>query len=95
MKAAAHIHAKRKKRKSDENILRGASPRATLALVGLSKAIAQLRGRDYVLPEDIQETFPRCIAHRVILSPAAQAKNLSAEDALQAILATVAPPKLR
>ncbi len=74
---------------------RGASPRATLALVGLSKAIAQLRGRDYVLPEDIQETFPRCIAHRVILSPAAQAKNLSAEDALQAILATVAPPKLR
>ena len=74
---------------------RGASPRATLALVGLSKAIAQLRGRDYVLPEDIQEAFPRCIAHRVILSPAAQAKNLSAEDALQAILATVAPPKLR
>ena len=74
---------------------RGASPRATLALMALSKAIAQLRGRDYVFPEDVQETFPRCLAHRVQLSAAAQSQQLTAEDALQQILDSVAPPKLR
>ena len=76
-------------------LLRGASPRATLALIALSKSMAQLRGRDYVLPEDIQEAFPRCIAHRVLLSPAAQAQDQSAEDVLRAIVSAVAPPKLR
>ena len=74
---------------------RGASPRATLALISLCRAIAQLRGRDYVLPEDVQETFPRCLAHRVQLSAAAQSKNMQAEDVLQQILTSVAPPKLR
>ncbi len=85
------IHATRK----HPMLQRGASPRATLALIALSKAIAQLRGRDYVLPEDIQEAFPRCIAHRVQLSTAAQSNDLSAEQVLQQILASVAPPKLR
>ena len=74
---------------------RGASPRATLALIALSKAIAQLRGRDFVTPDDVQETFPRCLAHRVQLSAAAQSKNMSAEDVLQSVLASVASPKVR
>ncbi len=74
---------------------RGASPRATLALIALCRAIAQLRGRDYVLPEDVQETFPRCLAHRVQLSAAAQSRNMQAEEVLQQILTSVAPPKLR
>ncbi len=73
---------------------RGASPRATLALMSLSKALAQLRGRNFVLPEDVQEAFPRCIAHRVQLSAAAQSQNQSAEDALQQIMLGVMPPKL-
>jgi MoxR-like ATPase len=63
--------------------------------MALSKSMAQLRGRDYVLPEDIQEAFHRCIAHRVLLSPAAQAQDQSAEDVLRAIVSAVAPPKLR
>ena len=74
---------------------RGASPRSTLALLALSKALAQLRGRNYVLPEDVQECFSRCLAHRVQLSAAAQAKNMSAEDVLMQIQATVAQPRLR
>ncbi len=89
--AVSLIHATR----SSALLQRGASPRATLALIALSKSIAQLRGRDYVLPEDVQEAFPRCVAHRVQLSAAAQSNSLSAEDALQQILATVAPPTLR
>ena len=85
------IHATR----SHPMLQRGASPRATLALIALSKALAQLRGRDYVIPEDVQEAFPRCIAHRVQLSTAAQSKNVTVENVLQHILTTVAPPKLR
>ena len=74
---------------------RGASPRATLALISLSKSIAQLRGRDYVLPEDVQEAFPRCLAHRIQLSPQARAEKYTAEDALQHLIATVPAPKLK
>ena len=74
---------------------RGASPRATLALIALSKAIAQLRGRDYVLPEDVQEAFPKCLAHRVILSPEARADRYTVEDVMQHLLVTVAAPKLK
>ena len=74
---------------------RGASPRATLSMMALAKAIAQLRGRDYVLPEDVQEVFPRCMAHRVQLSAAGHSAGSDAEDVLQQILASVAPPKLR
>ncbi len=74
-------------------LYRGASPRATLALLSLSKALAQLQGRDYVLPEDVAECFPRCVAHRVLLSAQAQNQSLQAEDVLRAILSTVPQPK--
>jgi MoxR-like ATPase len=49
-------------------ILRGASPRATLSVVAVSKAIAQLRGRDYVVPKDVQDVFMRIISHRLLLA---------------------------
>ena len=44
----------------------GASPRATLGLVASARALALLRGRDYVLPDDVKELFIACCAHRVI-----------------------------
>ena len=46
----------------------GASPRATLALVKLSKASAWLKKRDYVIPQDVQKQFPYVIGHRIQLS---------------------------
>ncbi|MFR7744399.1 MAG: AAA family ATPase [Acutalibacteraceae bacterium] len=45
-------------------ILRGASPRATLSLTAMAKAVAYVQRRDYVVPKDIQVTFPQVIAHR-------------------------------
>lgn len=75
-------------------VQRGASPRATLALISLSKATAQLRGRDYVLPEDVQDAFRRCIGHRLLLSAAAHTQNCSVDDVLKHILHTVAAPRL-
>ena len=58
-------------------IRQGASPRASVALSRLAQASAFLRGRDYVLPEDILEVFPDCIPHRILLSPKAKAEPIA------------------
>ena len=86
----ALIHATR----NSENILRGASPRATLAVTSMAKAVACLRGRDYVIPQDVQEVFAHTVAHRLLLSANAEGKGLSAQQALEQILRAVPTPKL-
>ena len=78
-----------------EDILRGASPRATLSAMSMAKAVARLRGRDYVIPGDVREVFVHTVAHRLLLSPRAQGQNKTAEQVLQGILAAVPMPKLR
>ena len=80
--------------RSNENILRGASPRATLAVTAMAKAVAQLHGRDYVVPEDVQEVFVATIAHRLILSSKAEGRRLTAEKILSEILKQVPAPKI-
>ena len=81
--------------RQNENILRGASPRATLAVTAMAKAVARLRGRDYVTPGDVKEVFSHTVAHRLILSPKAEAQGKSAEQVAQEILAAVPAPRLR
>lgn len=76
------------------DILRGASPRATLATVAMSKSIARIQGRDYVVPADVQTVFVTTIAHRLLMTPEAQARNVTAEKVLQAILSAVRVPTL-
>ena len=73
----------------------GASPRATLAVTAMSKAIAQLRGRDFVVPRDVQEVFIYTVAHRLLLTAQAETDGITAEAVLQQILAQVPSPKLR
>lgn len=77
-----------------EDILRGASPRATLAVTAMSKSVAQLRGRDYVVPGDVREVFPQTVAHRLLLNARAEAQGKTAEGLLQTILDSVPTPKL-
>ena len=81
--------------RTSELIARGASPRASLALVSISKAVAQLRGRDYVVPKDIQEAFLPVVAHRILLSAKAQGQALTPEGVLKNLLRTVAVPRIR
>lgn len=75
-------------------ILRGASPRATLSLTAVAKAVAYLQRRDYVVPRDIQAAFPQTITHRLLLAPQADAKQVSAEQLLREILRQVPAPRL-
>lgn len=74
-------------------ILRGASPRATLSLTSVAKAVAYLQRRDYVVPRDIQAAFPQTIAHRLLLAPEADARQLSAEQLLRDLLRQTPAPR--
>ena len=78
-----------------EHILRGASPRATLSVTAMAKAIAKLRGRDYVIPKDVQEVFTHTVAHRLLLTARAEGMALTAEQVLGQILESVSAPRLR
>ena len=78
-----------------EEILRGASPRATLAVTAMAKAVARLRGRDYVVPGDVREVFIHTVAHRLLLSARAEARGRQAEQILRDILESVDAPRLR
>jgi len=81
--------------RSSEDLLRGASPRATLSVVSMAKAVAQLRGRDFVVPRDVQTVFPWTVAHRLILSPQAEGLGKSTENVLEELLKQIPAPKLR
>ena len=81
--------------RNHSQILRGASPRATLSVTAVARAVAQLRGRDYVTPRDVQEVFLRIIGHRLLLTPRAEAEGVDVQDILREILEAVPAPVLR
>jgi MoxR-like ATPase len=64
----------------------GVSPRGTLALLKAAQAFAAIRGRDYVLPEDIKTLVPLTLAHRLILNPEAELRGRTADSILIDIL---------
>ena len=70
----------------------GASPRATLAFSEASRALAFLRGRGYVVPEDVKEIAKDVLRHRVLLSYEAEAENVAAETIVERILERVEVP---
>ena len=80
--------------RNSEYIFRGASPRATLAVTAMAKAIACIRGRDYVLPGDVQEVFIRTVAHRLLLSSKAEDRRMTPEQVLSDILRQVPAPAI-
>ena len=74
---------------------RGASPRGTLAVIAMAKSVARLRGRDNVVPQDVQEVFTHTNAHRLILNPKAQGQGMTAHQVLRELLQSVPAPRLR
>lgn len=70
----------------------GASPRASVALMRLAQAYAFIRGRDYVLPDDIGSLFRAAVGHRLMLRQEAKLANQSADDVLTEILRTTDVP---
>ena len=71
----------------------GASPRGGLALVQLARGEALLRGRDYVIPDDVKNIAVPALAHRVTLRPELWVRQVSSDDVVARLLATVPTPK--
>ncbi len=72
----------------------GASPRATLGLVAAARALALLRGRDYVLPADVREIAADVLTHRLVLSFDAVADDVDAGELVRRIVEAVPPPQI-
>jgi len=70
----------------------GASPRATLFLARAAKAMAFLRGRGYVIPEDVKEVAPDVLRHRIIPTYEAEAEEVSTDDLVHRLLDRVEIP---
>ena len=81
--------------RKQECFARGASPRGTLSVAAMSKSIAQLRGRDFVVPGDVKEVFIPTLAHRMILTGRAETQGKTAEQVLKSILDVTPAPRLR
>ena len=64
----------------------GGSPRASLALMHMSMALAYMNGRNYVLPDDVEEVFLPVLNHRILKSRKARTEKLSEETILSSIL---------
>ena len=72
----------------------GASPRSSLGLINAARALAIIRNRNYVLPQDVFDVAPEVMRHRIVLSYEALARDISADHVVAGILATVPAPRV-
>ena len=72
--------------RENEDLLLGASPRGSLGLYKTSQAWAALKGRDYVIPDDIKKLAPMVLAHRLLLKPESQLRGHTAKSIVNGIL---------
>jgi MoxR-like ATPase len=73
----------------------GASPRGSLALFRTGQALAAIRQRDYIIPDDVKYLVDATLAHRLIISPAARIKNVDPKEVIQDIISSVHVPGAR
>lgn len=81
------------KTRNSSTLYLGASPRASLAILRASKAIAAMQGRDFVTPEDIQEVVPSVLNHRVILTAEREMEGQTPKDVISQIIKSVEVPR--
>jgi MoxR-like ATPase len=75
-----------------KDIQLGASPRGSLALYRCAQALAAIRGREYVLPDDVKLLAPYVLSHRIIISPATRLRGRQTADVLMDVIGTVPVP---
>ena len=78
------------KARNPEDVLLGPSPRAMLALMRCAQALAAIRGRDYIIPDDVKELAVPVLAHRILLR--AGRRGMTAQEYIESILAHTAAP---
>jgi MoxR-like ATPase len=75
------------------NVVLGASPRAAVALLLCSKSHAALRGRDFVIPDDVKATAYPVLRHRLIMRPESELEGLNTDDEIRNILGRIKVPR--
>lgn len=88
-----YIAAITNKTRNHGKIYLGGSPRASLSIIKSAKAVAAIRGRDFVTPEDIQFVAVHVLNHRLILTPEAEMEGVRVEDVVSEILKTLEVPR--
>jgi len=81
------------KTRNDNRVRLGASPRASEHLLITSKSLAYLRGREYVIPDDVKELAPYVLAHRIILKAEYEMEGLTQEGFIKDIIDSIEVPK--
>jgi MoxR-like ATPase len=78
--------------RSHPDIELGASPRATMGLYRTAQALAAVRGREFVIPDDVKEMAPHVLTHRLIVDPQTRLRGRRPEDVIREVVDTVAVP---
>jgi MoxR-like ATPase len=78
--------------RESSDVYLGSSPRGSLGLFRAGQALAAIRGRDFVLPDDIKYLAPYVLSHRMVIQAAARMKNLNADQVVSEILHTIIVP---
>ena len=79
--------------RNHKSIYLGASPRASIGILNGSKALAAMRGRDFVTPEDIIYVAPAVLRHRLVLTPEKEMEEASADDVIVEIIRSIEVPR--
>jgi MoxR-like ATPase len=80
--------------RENEELALGGSPRATIALFRTAQAMAAIRGRNYVQPDDVKRIAPPVLTHRLILKPESRLRRVTAEQVVQDVISEIAVPTL-
>lgn len=79
--------------RQNRSLFLGASPRASIAILNASKAMAAIRGRDFITPEDIREVTLPVMQHRVILTPEREMEGMKPVDVIREIIQKIEVPR--
>lgn len=79
--------------RNNSSLYLGASPRASLAILTSSKAIAAMRGRDFVTPDDVKFVATHVLKHRVILTPEKEMEGITTKDVIKGIIEKIEIPR--
>lgn len=86
---ASMVHQTR----TNANLYLGASPRASIAIMDASKALAAINGRDFVTPDDIKKVAPSVLSHRILLTPEREMEGLTPEKVVRQIVEGLEVPR--
>ncbi len=79
--------------RNNKSLFLGASPRASVALLNSSKALAAIKGRDFVTPEDIQSLASAVLRHRILLTPEREMEGATPDDIVAQLLQKIEVPR--